>query len=466
MRRILIGLAVLVVLGASLVFIAPLFISTDNVWKKAMAQVESTTGYRVRVDGPVRISFFPSLNLVASDVGIAQPAAGGPAEFATARTLKFGLMLSGLLTGKVQLTEVELIDPVITLPLPEGGASAPVEGADAKPSTMRQLSLDELIIHNGTLLLPSSHGKPGKQITGLNAEASLASANGALAFDAVANLDGDPVSTRGTIGSFAHFLEGGPVPVRLSIQTAALPEGVTIDGAASYKDDVLTLAQLQVKSGLHALAGNATYRDDTLTITQGMFDGTPFAGSAHLAGDTLTVDANIAIEGKTVRVTGALRNIDKFFAGAEAPLSLAVDAPEYLPSETTLTGTAAYKEGTFALPQFTATSAEDTVSGAATYKDDVLTLKGAKAKLGGQIVAGDAIYKDSAVELDVTVGADDKPTRITGSIAALDKLLAGTPAPIKLVVDGPSLPGKTTCRRRGCLQGRYLGPRSADGQHR
>jgi len=131
-----------------------------------------------------------------------------------------------------------------------------------------------------------------------------------------------------------------------------------------------------VKSGLHALAGNATYRDDTLTITQGRFDGTPFAGSAHLADDTLTVDANIAIEGKTVRVTGALSNIDKFFAGAEAPLSLAVDAPEYLPSETTLTGTAAYKEGTFALPQFTATSAEDTVSGAATYKDDVLTLKG------------------------------------------------------------------------------------------
>ena len=73
----------------------------------------------MRVDGPVRMAFFPSLDLVASDVGIAaKTGGGGPAEFATARTLQFGLMLSGLLSGKVQLTEATLVDPVITLPLP------------------------------------------------------------------------------------------------------------------------------------------------------------------------------------------------------------------------------------------------------------------------------------------------------------------------------------------------------------
>ena len=145
-----------------------------------------------------------------------------------------------------------------------------------------------------------------------------------------------------------------------------------------------------------------------------------------------------------MRVTGALSNIAQFFAGAEAPLTLAINAPGYLPSETTLSGTMTYQDGALAMPKFTAASGEDTVAGAATYKDDVLSLSQVTAKLGGQIIAGAATYKEGSVDLDVTVGADDKPTRITGSIAALDKLLKGTPAPIKLVVDGPALPGKTT----------------------
>ncbi len=134
MRRILFGLAALILVGVGLVFVLPLFISTADLQKKALAQVESATGYRVRIDGPVRMTFFPSLDLVASDVGIAQPAAGGPAEFATARTLKFGLMLSGLLHGKVQLTEATLVDPVITLPhavAGEDSAAGPGAGRES-----------------------------------------------------------------------------------------------------------------------------------------------------------------------------------------------------------------------------------------------------------------------------------------------------------------------------------------------
>jgi hypothetical protein len=162
LRRILIGLAALGILGIGLVFIAPRFISTDEMWSKALAQVESTTGYRVRVDGPVRVTFFPSLDLVASDVGIAQPVEGGAAEFATARSVKFGLMLGGLLSGKVQFTEMMLVDPVITLPLPKRAGPEPAaDGASEPEGTMQQLTLDELHIQNGTVVLPAADGAPG-----------------------------------------------------------------------------------------------------------------------------------------------------------------------------------------------------------------------------------------------------------------------------------------------------------------
>ena len=439
LRRILIGLAVLVALGACLVFIAPLFISTDDLQSKTLAQVESTTGYRVRIDGPVKMAFFPSLDLVASDVGIAQPAEGGPAEFATARNVRFGLLLSGLLNGKVQLTEVTLIDPVIKLPLPKGAAPKPAADGEPKPaSTMQQLTLDKLHIRNGTVVLPSSGEAPGKQITGLTLDATLAHASGPLTFEASGNYDGDRVKAAGSIGSFAHFLEDGPAPVKLAIEAPdILPDGATINGTATYKDDVLTLAQFAAQSGPYALSGNATYRDDTLTITQGKFDKTPFAGAGHLAGDTLTVDVEVAVEGKPVRVTGRVSTFDRFLAGAPAPITLAVVAPDHLPAEATLSGTATYKDDAFALPQFTATSGEDTLSGTAAYKDDALSLSGITAKLGGRTVAGDATYRDDAVTLDVTVTLDGKPAKIAGSVAAIDKLLGGQPAPVKLVIDAP-----------------------------
>ena len=116
MRLIFSILTAIILLAAAVVFIGPLFISAEDVRNQLFAQVESATGYRLRVSGPLDITFFPSLELVAEDVGVAQPATGSEAEFATAKTLKFGLMLQGLLDGKMRMTHVTLVDPVIAVP--------------------------------------------------------------------------------------------------------------------------------------------------------------------------------------------------------------------------------------------------------------------------------------------------------------------------------------------------------------
>ena len=93
--------ALFAVIAATIVLVGPLLISTTIVRDKAFAKVESATGYRLRVSGPVRISLFPSIDLVADDVGIAQTASGDEAEFATAKRLRLGLVLSAVLGGKV-----------------------------------------------------------------------------------------------------------------------------------------------------------------------------------------------------------------------------------------------------------------------------------------------------------------------------------------------------------------------------
>ena len=89
MRITLFGLAAIAIIGAIIVFVGPLFISTDDLRDSLFAQVESATGYRLRVSGPVQVSLFPSLDLVAEDVGIAQSGAAATSEMATVKSLRF-----------------------------------------------------------------------------------------------------------------------------------------------------------------------------------------------------------------------------------------------------------------------------------------------------------------------------------------------------------------------------------------
>ena len=95
MRITLFGLAAIAIIGAIIVFVGPLFISTDDLRNTLFAQVESATGYRLRVSGPVQVSLFPSLDLVAEDVGIAQSGAAatcrdGHGQVAALRLAAFG----------------------------------------------------------------------------------------------------------------------------------------------------------------------------------------------------------------------------------------------------------------------------------------------------------------------------------------------------------------------------------------
>jgi len=64
-------LVAIVVIGAIIVFVAPLLISAEDVRNKLFAEIEAATGYRLRVSGPVHISVVPSLDLVVmSRVGL------------------------------------------------------------------------------------------------------------------------------------------------------------------------------------------------------------------------------------------------------------------------------------------------------------------------------------------------------------------------------------------------------------
>ena len=65
MRLALWSLAAIIGVGVAVVFVAPLFISAEDVRNRLFAEIEEATGYRLTVNGSLHISAFPTLKLVA-----------------------------------------------------------------------------------------------------------------------------------------------------------------------------------------------------------------------------------------------------------------------------------------------------------------------------------------------------------------------------------------------------------------
>lgn len=322
MRITLFGLAAIAILGALIVFVGPLFISTDALRDTALAQVERATGYRVRVSGPVKIAFIPSLDLVAEDVGVAPGGQGDAREIATAKELRFGLKLSALFGGKVKLTEIALIDPVIAVP--KGSAAS---GDEAKPQDetgsslagLRSLSLDRLHIENGTLILPPSGTAPGKRIEALALDASLPSIDAPLAFEASARVNGSEMRATGSLGSLGRLLDGEAVPVALKANApVTLGDEATLNGIATYRQGTLALTQFTLRAGDRAIAGSASYKGSLLTL----HPLTVNAGGNSLSGSAVA-DLSGAVPAINAAFSGQALNLDALMGRQEAAPSAA-----------------------------------------------------------------------------------------------------------------------------------------------
>jgi AsmA protein len=327
-RFTLFGLAAIAIIGALIVFVGPLFISTDDLRDSLFAQVESATGYRLRVSGPVQVSLLPSLDLVAEDVGLAQGGGSIPAEMVRAKTLRFGLELSALLGGKVKMTEITLINPVIAVPASgkggDAGNGAAADSSGSAVAALKNLSLDKLSIKNGTVILPAADGTPGRRIEAIDLEASLPGSDAPLAFDLKAIVDGKRLGATGSIESFGHFLEGAVVPVSLTLDAPSyLGEAAALSGTATYRSDSFALNQFTAKAGDKVLRGSASYKGNLLTLH-------PFTLGANgnsLSG-SLAADLSGAVPAVNIAASGQSLNLDALLSrpGATPAPSSAGDA--------------------------------------------------------------------------------------------------------------------------------------------
>ena len=74
LKKLLIGLAAVVVLVIAVAIAVPFFVSVDSIRDKVVASVKSSTGRDLKIDGPVKFSVLPTLGLELTKVSFSNAA--------------------------------------------------------------------------------------------------------------------------------------------------------------------------------------------------------------------------------------------------------------------------------------------------------------------------------------------------------------------------------------------------------
>ena len=366
MRKLVYALTGTIVLLAAVVLVLPGLIDW-NAWKPELsAKMKEWTGRTLEVHGDLSFSVLPSLHLAAHDVRLSNAPGAQSADMVTLHTLKVNVGLTPLLMGRIEVAEIELVQPVIELERLDGGRSnwAPGSGGTGGGSgrdgtrepagpgvtavgSTQAFRLENLRIRGGVIHYRDSAKGTVRSVRDLSADVAMDSLAGPFRVKGGMTAQGLPLTFGGNVG---RYVEGTPLAFALDL---GLPgaSAVSAKGVVTGLGDIPALtADIRGEGrSLHALI--ASLPDRTAPRTVDALDH-PFALTASLAATgeairltDLTVElggakasgsANVAL-GSTIRADVALE-ADRIDADA-------ILAPTAARSSTKEAGGSAGKEG-------------------------------------------------------------------------------------------------------------------------
>lgn len=266
-KRLGLALAAVLVAGAGLLTLVSLFISAETARDAVKAEIRAVAGLEPVLRGAASVSVFPFGTVSFDDVTIGEDAAGNKAL--TADRLTARLRFFPLLIGKIQVSDVTLVRPTLSVVLEPGRKSnwtslSKTLSAALRPSPDRTASFSEIRIDHGTVVIRDDAREIAETIT--NIEGSLAWPSLFRSFAATGRFDwrGEPVDASLSIGDFVAALDGDPSSIKLRLTGAPLKlafegqfssrptwkiEGTVAADAASLRDAVRWAGHKQLPGG-------------------------------------------------------------------------------------------------------------------------------------------------------------------------------------------------------------------------
>lgn len=262
--------AVLVVVVAALLII-PSLIDWNGYKAEVSQAVRDATGRELEIRGDLSMSLIPSPSLSAAQVTLGNLPGAQDAEMVSIAEVRVAVAMMPLLTGNVQITEVSVIDPVIsietfedgsnnlvfdpgqivrsgpdagTISVPKTSDSSSAEGADDPADTpaaaedgegqdfASTIKVDRLEIENATII----YRTPGsvERIEGLTFGVSADTLNGPMDGEGYVFYRGIPLTFSFNVGQISNAT---PFPVSLKLGIDKVDGGISVGGRVYLSSD-------------------------------------------------------------------------------------------------------------------------------------------------------------------------------------------------------------------------------------
>ena len=351
MKKVLIGVAIVLVVLVAAALAAPLLIPVDTYKAEILTRVQAATGREARIDGDFKLSLLPTLEFTAGKVSLANAPGQAPAQMVTLDKLNVRVAMLPLLHGAVEIQSFVLDKPVIALavdkngtpnwqfgktaaaprPAPAGTAAPPPAGSQAGGgSRLSGLSLGDVRIVDGQASYADARSGAKYQIDAINMKVALPSLSSPMKTDGSAVWNNEKISLVLNIADPDALLDAKPTAVDASVSgnplklafKGQLANEKTIDAKGSLDLDVPSVRKL------------AAWAGQPLAAPGSGFGPLKISGSVDVAGAKIKFSqASLALD--AIKGSGDFR-----FDGSGAKpyvngrLSLnTVDANPYLPPQ-------------------------------------------------------------------------------------------------------------------------------------
>lgn len=235
MRKLLIGLGVVVVLLLVAVVVAPLLIPLETYRAQIEQQGSNATGREFKIGGDISLSILPSLAARVEEVTLANAPGAAEPTMVQVGALDIKLQIWPLLTGEVAVDRFVLVEPVIHLEVSKdgkpnwdfGGAQQPqAEGGDGGGGAdsgggfnLADLRLGEVRLERGKVTYKDGVSGASYAIDDINADLSLPGLSEPFAAKGSAVWNGKKIDLDVASDTLAPLLEGGASKLEAKISS-------------------------------------------------------------------------------------------------------------------------------------------------------------------------------------------------------------------------------------------------------
>ncbi|MDP6404601.1 MAG: AsmA family protein [Alphaproteobacteria bacterium] len=251
MKKILFGGLALLVVAVAALLIAPGFIDW-NAYKSEIAErAQAATGRRLDIKGDLSLTLLPAPALSVEGLALESIAGAQEPTMVALQSAEARVALWPLLRGEVQVDEVRLVKPVITLErLADGRANwqlGPRQQADGGTGvgagsevggSSTDFRLDRLLIEDGTLVFHDAASGVTERLEGIDAKLSAGSLAGPFSARGGLSARGLKLAFDAQIGILKP---AQALPLKLALEVAGAKTKMTLSGSLSQPDANATL---------------------------------------------------------------------------------------------------------------------------------------------------------------------------------------------------------------------------------